>query len=195
MFPDLPPGAKARIRGAVKASDAFLQRRITEAWKLLKATEIEDHTKFMAVLESALRAHRNAKADAAVRLLDAVAMEYPDVDRGADARSEWLKYVVIPFVDRILPLKTQDDRYVDAAMLMRLRSFEEEPTSGPAARKTPAETIDRLRRQIGLTMEDLAADAGVGLKQVYKLKRGGCVTSKTVRKIATALRCRPADLL
>jgi DNA-binding Xre family transcriptional regulator len=55
--------------------------------------------------------------------------------------------------------------------------------------------IDRLRKERGWTIEQLALEAEVDPKQIYAIKRGEGVHTKTLRKVAKVLGCRPGDLL
>jgi DNA-binding Xre family transcriptional regulator len=64
-----------------------------------------------------------------------------------------------------------------------------------ANRETPAQVIDRFRSKKGWTMEGLAAQAHMDIKQLYKVKRGDSVRSETTGKLAAALGCLPGDLI
>lgn len=59
-----------------------------------------------------------------------------------------------------------------------------------------ASTAIRARRQeLGLKQADVAAAAGVSLRQYVSIERGGNCTILTLDRIATALDCPPASLL
>jgi DNA-binding Xre family transcriptional regulator len=62
-------------------------------------------------------------------------------------------------------------------------------------RETPTHIIDRLRSHKNWTIEELAARAGLNIKQVYKLKRGEGVHMSTISKLAAVLGCEPGDLI
>jgi len=66
------------------------------------------------------------------------------------------------------------------------KEFENEP---------PAAVIDRLRKLHGWTIEQLALEADVDVKQIYKIKLGKGVHTDTIRKIAQALGCKPGELM
>jgi DNA-binding Xre family transcriptional regulator len=55
--------------------------------------------------------------------------------------------------------------------------------------------IDRLRKERGWTIDQLAEEAGLDRKQVYAVKNEMGVHTDSVRKIARALGCAPGDLL
>jgi DNA-binding Xre family transcriptional regulator len=80
-------------------------------------------------------------------------------------------------------------------LLGRLREFLPKNTAVTieGEKESPAKVIDRLRGY--RTMEALAAEAGMDIKQVYKIKRGEGVHTDTVRKLAAVLGCKPGDLL
>lgn len=61
--------------------------------------------------------------------------------------------------------------------------------------ETPAQVIDRLARRYGWPMEQLAQQAGIGVKQVYKVKNRQDVRVSTIIKLATALNCPPGFLI
>jgi DNA-binding Xre family transcriptional regulator len=52
-----------------------------------------------------------------------------------------------------------------------------------------------LRHEKKWTIEELAAQAGVDIKQIYRIKRGKPVMTTTITRIAAALRCPPGDLI
>jgi DNA-binding Xre family transcriptional regulator len=55
--------------------------------------------------------------------------------------------------------------------------------------------IDRLRSLKRWTLEELAARAGIDIKQVYRIKRGKGVSLSTLSKVAAVLGCEPGDLI
>lgn len=55
------------------------------------------------------------------------------------------------------------------------------------------ELIQARRQLAGLTQRELAAAAGVSLPTVERAERGCALTSRTLRKIADALRLSPGD--
>ena len=57
-----------------------------------------------------------------------------------------------------------------------------------------AEFIDRLRKDKHLSIEALAAEAGLNPSQIYRLKKGLGVEDKTLRQVADALACSLDDL-
>jgi len=63
-------------------------------------------------------------------------------------------------------------------------------------RESPAQVIDRLRKKNNFkTIDDLAAKAGLNIKQVYRIKNGQSVTTDTLTTLAKTLGCPPGDLL
>jgi len=66
---------------------------------------------------------------------------------------------------------------------------------GQRSRPTPSEVIENRRTELGLSIEALAAKAGVNPKQVYAIKKGENVTIQTVGSVAGALGCEPGDLV
>lgn len=55
--------------------------------------------------------------------------------------------------------------------------------------------LKRLRQQQFLTQEELAQSAGVNLRTVVAAEAGRSLSFKTVRKLATALKVKPAELV
>jgi DNA-binding phage protein len=79
--------------------------------------------------------------------------------------------------------------------LERIRERLREATGHGHDRPTPAQVIDAQRQRLGLTMEALAAEADVGLKQLYAVKNRKNPTARTLRAVANALGCDPGDLI
>ena len=138
---------------------------------------------------------RNARIKACGLLFDAAANEYLKVDSDSEVYSERLRDVVLPAVLQAFPVP-DDDRFIPAAIQMLVIDWESRrsPVDTPAP-ETPAQIIDRLRAKNGRTMEQLAADAGLDTKQVYKVKRGESVRTETILALAAALGCEAGDLL
>ena len=55
--------------------------------------------------------------------------------------------------------------------------------------------LKNLRRQQVLTIEQLAARAGVSKNTISKAERGGSIYPSTVHKLATALGVEPGELV
>ncbi len=55
--------------------------------------------------------------------------------------------------------------------------------------------LKNLRRQRVLTIEQLAAQAGVSKNTISKAERGGSIYPSTVHKLATALGVEPGELV
>ncbi len=139
-------------------------------------------------------------------MFGAVAAEYLPIDRDPEVFFERLMQTALPFVQRVLPLENNDDKFVHAALLTEAWSWETRsrgPSQNPLpfsaftagfSRGTPAQVIDQLRREKGWTLEDLAYHADVGVKQVYRVKNGDRVKSDTISKLAQVLECSPSDL-
>jgi transcriptional regulator with XRE-family HTH domain len=62
------------------------------------------------------------------------------------------------------------------------------------AAMTIADRIQQLRKEHGLTQEDLAAKAGVGIATIQRLERGQSPTAKTIASIAAAFNLLPEVL-
>jgi transcriptional regulator with XRE-family HTH domain len=57
-------------------------------------------------------------------------------------------------------------------------------------------TLCRLRRNAGLSREQLAAEAGLSARTIYAIEREGVRPQRATRRVlAEALGCRPSDLL
>ncbi len=107
---------------------------------------------------------------------------------------------IIALVERALRLEAQDagkkdlqhsqDRPLQPSKSTQKRHETEKRQTEP-----PKQLIDRLRKERGWTIEKLAGEAGVDIKQVYTIKRGENVTVETLKKIARALGCQPGDLI
>jgi DNA-binding Xre family transcriptional regulator len=149
------------------------------------------------------RAFRDAKIKAYRVVFEAIAAEYRSIDTDPEAYSRRLMKVVVPFLRSGLAIR-HDDQLIDGTILASVLYWETRPVVGSATtgeypctplRETPANVIDRLRRQKGWTIEQLAEHAGVQITQIYKVKRSQAVTTITVMKIASALECSPGDLI
>lgn len=55
--------------------------------------------------------------------------------------------------------------------------------------------LKELRRQRVMTIEQLAAKAGVSKNTISKAERGGSVYPSSIHKIASALNVNPSDLM
>ena len=69
------------------------------------------------------------------------------------------------------------------------------PTQATPSKPSPAQVIDSLRKERDWTMEQLAHEAGMNIKQLNAVKNGKGVHTDSVKKIARALGCDPGDLL
>jgi transcriptional regulator with XRE-family HTH domain len=62
--------------------------------------------------------------------------------------------------------------------------------------KLPQNRIEEIRKARGLTLEELADKAGFSIPYVWQMSRGvRNVSIKNLERLATALDCRPEDLL
>jgi transcriptional regulator with XRE-family HTH domain len=62
--------------------------------------------------------------------------------------------------------------------------------------KVPQNRIDEVREARGLTWEDLADRSGFSIPYVWQMARGvRNVSLKNLERLATALECRPEDLI
>jgi DNA-binding Xre family transcriptional regulator len=201
-LPNLTSDARDRIRAAVEDTIHLLATGAGVAWQPLNAIRHPTYARWVATLRSSLRAFRDVKVEAQVRLFDAVATEYSRIDRDSEAISERLMQVVLPFVERVLPVKNNDDDFVRAAILTRVMFWDNQrgglsPIPGGRSafsREEAAQLIERLSRQKGWNMEEVAQQAGVGVNQVYRIKQGKRVTTDTISNVAEALGCHPGDL-
>lgn len=109
------------------------------------------------------------------------------------------------FLDRLMESPTRNIDVV-IALLRRIftslrmddcedRLFGTVNTAVQSWSDSPAVMIDNRCREKGWTKEQLAARAGVGVRQVYVVKREGNATVNTIIAIAGALECPPAALL
>jgi DNA-binding XRE family transcriptional regulator len=65
----------------------------------------------------------------------------------------------------------------------------------PTSQTHDARPLRGLRRERGLTGEQLAAQAGLSLKTIYVVETGRVVPQRaTVYVLAAALRCQPEDI-
>ena len=57
-------------------------------------------------------------------------------------------------------------------------------------------SLERLRREAGLTMTELSEISGVSYPTIVKIEAGriGEVTVKTILRLADALKCNPKEL-
>lgn len=209
-LPDLTHDARTSIRTAQLLATDILLDSTYEAWshfiggvnsRLRGKAVIRSER--VSALKSAQRAYRNAAIHAYTLLFDVVAAEYLAVDADPEAYSERLERVVAPLVRRALPVP-HDHPLISAAIKTRVIHWEEQriaPSGTPgrlaavSGRETPAQIIERLRRKKGWTMESLAAQAELDIKQVYKVKRGYPVRTDTIGKLAAALQCPPGELI
>ena len=110
-------------------------------------------------------------------------------DRGLKPTVEILNSVVVPD-DPSVPLEL---RWIE-----RLRS-EGEPLAnnhdGSNRDKVDVDKLKELRRRRVLTIEALAAQAGVSKNTISKAERGGSIYPSSVHKIASALQVEPSDLV
>jgi DNA-binding Xre family transcriptional regulator len=173
------------------------------AWQPFIVVRHGDLDHGMAALRAAQRDCRDIQVDAHCRLFDVVAAEYFVIDKGIDEYSDRLKHVVFPFVKRCLAVRERQAKFIAAAMNTRVMYWERKLTAIPqssiftstgTSRETPAQIIDRLRLEKGWTVEQLAARAGVGETQIYRIKKGKPVSSDTISSVAEALGCHPGDL-
>lgn len=84
----------------------------------------------------------------------------------------------------------RSDRWRIEITLKSGRAYQLEFRPGASSARHPA----RVRQQLGLTQERLAERAGLNIKTVQKLERGGPVSVNSVRAIAAALGVDPAEL-
>jgi transcriptional regulator with XRE-family HTH domain len=62
--------------------------------------------------------------------------------------------------------------------------------------KLPQNRIEEIRKARGLTLEELADKAGFSIPYVWQMSRGvRNVSIKNLERLATALDCRPEDLI
>lgn len=154
----------------------------------------------LAALRTAQRDLRDAGIQAGRALFDAVAAEYLPVDKSPDVYSERLTRVVLPFVFGSLPIQGHD-HVVKAAIVSATAEWDTRHTKARPRLATgetheeATQVIERCRRTKGWTLEQLAAQAGLDIKQVYRIKQGKPVTTTTIRKLAGALGCDPGDLI
>lgn len=204
-LPVLAPNAEARVRTAeLNAIDALVECTRKAAKQFLEATDVHAKAALGKPAQRAIalrrtqRAFRDAMIQAGRTLFDAVAAEYLAID-AIEAYSIRLRQAVLPFVLRNLPMRLDDDM-VEAAIMSKLPEWESRRTMAsppPTAltRQSPIEVIEKFRRMRGWTIEEMAAQANVHIKQIYKVKDGNPVTTITIAKIAGALGCPPGDLL
>lgn len=207
-LPDLTLDARTRIQTAQLHATDILLEDTHEAWRPFidgAKSELRGRTviRRLSALKSAQRAYRNAVIHAYTLLFDAVATEYLAVDTDPEAFSERLERVVIPLVHRGLPVR-REHKLILGTIRTRVTHWEQQrilPFDIPVRsadvheRETPRQVIERLRRQKGWTMEQMAAQAALDIKQVYRVKRGDRVRSDTIGKLAAALECPPGDLI
>jgi DNA-binding Xre family transcriptional regulator len=209
-LPGLTRAANIRIRSAKGRATDLLLTGVREAFERFLDIEGSARTRNtkttarIAALHEAQRNYRNAMIAACQFLFDAVAAEYLGVESNPQLYSERLKLFVLPFVRRSLPI-ANDDRWILSAIHSSLMQWENQRAglsdiprlrkTTMFARDTPAEVIDRLRREHGWTVEALAEHAGLDIKPIYRLKRGEPVHSNTIAKVAAALGCQPGDLV
>lgn len=55
--------------------------------------------------------------------------------------------------------------------------------------------LKSLRRRRVMTIEQLAAEAGVSKNTISKAERGGSIYPSTIRKLASALGVEPSELI
>jgi DNA-binding Xre family transcriptional regulator len=207
-LPDLTHDGCTRVRTAWLHAIDILLEDTRAAWKqFVDAADPSPkgrhdiHAERVSALKSTQRANRNAEIDACIFLFDAIATEYLAVDSDLEAYSERLR-MVIPLVRSVLPVR-DDHELILAPVQTRVRHWEQQrtaPSGTPRTaavqkRETPAQVIERLRRRKGWTMEALAEQADLDIKQVYKVKRGNPVRSDTIGKLADALECPPGGLI
>ena len=204
-LPKLAPEARARVRTAeLHAIETLMQHTREASKQFLRATDVSAkagpaNVASVAALQMVQRELRNAMIHAGRDLFDAAAAEYLPVDRTAESFSERLEDVVFPFVLRRLPLR-RDDRLIEAAILAAVPEWDRRRTTAPPSATVltghePAKTIDRLRHEKDWTIEELAAQAGVDIKQIYKIKHGKPVMTTTITRLAGALGCPSGDLI
>jgi DNA-binding Xre family transcriptional regulator len=208
-LPKLAPDARARVRTAVihacealvedmrGAGNQFIKPRVPVKAGPSKLVELK------IVMNAFQRGLRDAKIKACRVLFEAVAVEYLSIDTDLEAYSERLMKVVVPFVLRELAIR-YDDRLIVATILSSVTYWETRRAVGPTAAEqypttsvleTAKDVIDRMRREKGWTIEDLAGHAGVDIKQIYKIKNSKAVTTTTIGRIAAALKCPPSVLI
>ena len=209
-LPNLPPDARARIQtGELHARERLIQDMRAAMHDFIEATAKLPKVRNSRVAEYELsikrfqRAFRDAKIRAQQALFDLAAAEYLRVDGDPEAYSERLMQVIVPYAREGLLIR-HDDRIISATVLARVTEWETQRTGEEEAkgqhpttsvRETPANLIDRLRRRKQWTIEDLAEQSGVNIKQIYSIKAGKPVTSVTIAKIASALECGPGPFI
>lgn len=55
--------------------------------------------------------------------------------------------------------------------------------------------LRRLRLLAALTQQELATKTGIDRSQISRFENGFRASARSIRKLATALRCMPADLI
>ena len=203
------------IRFDVRQSADALLRRIEEALPAVSdcAESLDDFRKLIDRRDAArFEASRREEYDQLCRQIDERAEPFGDVDREIRGIAMALR----DFLAR-LPERPEDVRsfqrqmqraeilkaidcslWISKALALRelqvirdhLKDF-----LGRPDRPTPAEVVDSRREELGLTIEGLAAAAGVNKKQIYAIKRGDNTTIETLRCVAGALGCEPGDLI
>lgn len=196
-LPDLSQTARARIREAIQTAIRSLQG-ISEVWQPLSSFRDGDHAVFLTRFRQSERAHLRVMIDAFKQVYNAIALEYLRADQDPEDRHERLQQIVKPFVESVLPLSPPYDEFLRSALstwVLESSSLNLGMRSPVGLREAPAELIDRLRAKKRLTIAALASSAGVGVKQVYKIKNGEDVNVRTIRSVAAVLGCQPGDLI
>ena len=196
-LPDLSHEARARIGEAIQTAIRPL-KGISEIWHPLSLIPDGDLAEFQSQLRQSERAHLRVKIDARAHVFNAIAFEYSRVDQDPDDRCERLEQIAKRFVEQVLPLSQSHDEFLRSSLSTLVFDWSA-PTlavrSPMGSRETPAELIYRLRKKKNLTIERLASLAGVGVAQVYKIKKGADVNVRTIRSVAAVLGCHPGDLI
>lgn len=196
VLPGLSHDARTRIREAVQTAIRHL-KDISEIWHPLSSIRDGDHAGFLRRWRQSERAYLRVIVDARKQVFNAIAIEYSRVDQDPENRFERLEQIATPFVEQVLPLSHGYYEFLRSAL--SIWAFDWSPTQGMRwpmdSRETPAELIDRLRAKKSLSMEALANSAGVGVAQVYKVKKGEDVNVRTIRSVAAVLGCSPGDLI
>lgn len=175
-LPKLSQDARARIKEAIQAAIGSL-KGISEVWHPLSSVRDGDHANFLTRLRQSERAHLHVMIDAQRQVFNAVAIEYSTVDQDFEDWCKNLEQIAKPFVEQALPLSHGHDDLLRGALSTSVLDWSSSTLgmrSPVNSRETPARVVDRLRAKKSLTLERLASEAGVGVSQIYKIKKHCC---------------------
>ena len=207
-LPELTPASQARVDAAEARSIDFLLVNTAKAFRTFIAAErrakdgkvtVADR---VAALRSCQLSCRKAKTEACLHLFDSMAAEYSRVPAGPEEHAARLRQIAELVPQRLLV--RDDDQLIKAAIDARILRWEDKRTSlsgrlvpPPAATNpdSPKAIIDEYRKLQGWTLEQVAQNAGLDIKQLYKVRQGKPVRTDTIGKLAGALGCQTGDLI